>query len=49
MNIEQAIDEAAHASDARLRKSYEVWPSRTARPTPPAVPTRSVWTARSGS
>ena len=24
MNIEQAIDEAAHASDARLRKSYEV-------------------------
>ena len=24
MNIEQAVDEAAHASDARLRKSYEV-------------------------
>ena len=24
MNIEQAIDEAAHDSDARLRKSYEV-------------------------
>ena len=24
MNIEQAFDEAAHASDARLRKSYEV-------------------------
>ena len=24
MNIEQAVDEAAHASDAQLRKSYEV-------------------------
>ena len=24
MNIEQAVDEAVHASDARLRKSYEV-------------------------
>jgi hypothetical protein len=24
MNIEQALDDAAHASHARLRKSYEV-------------------------
>ena len=30
MNIEQAVDDAAHASDARLRKSYEVAPAHGA-------------------